>query len=286
MPLAAKSVVGLDWGSTSIKAVKVVFKGHDAVLEAGMEAKQDGEPWEETMGYVLRSLGIEKNSAVCAALPSNLIITGKSLLPPISLANTRKALKWELAQQVGINQQEITYDFTVLGHPARNAEREVVWAAARIALVQQLDSCLNSLSLRLLGVEVSPFPLLRLKPDREGRALLVDLGSQQHILCLVEGTTPLMFASFDIRQVNSLLASSAIAPRARGLKIEMYGGGAFDGANRQLYSQTLGGVVNDLGVPLGDGLAVGQIAPEYLSEDGIHLLPQFAMALALALRRR
>lgn len=277
-------MIGLDWGNTSIKAIKVIFEGKRAILEAAMESGLDGEPWEEAMRYVLESLGIRGNLPVCATLPSRMITSGKSLMPPIGISDIKKALRWELAQYVSTNGQEITYDFAVVGNLAANGEREVVWAATRTALVKQLYSFLAKLKLRLIAVEVSPFPLLRLESPRNTKVLLADLGSSQHTLCLVEGGIPLMLASFDRRQVRSLLASSAIAFGARGVRTELYGGGALDSGNREFYSQTLGSTVSASGVPFSEGLVAGLIAPEYLVEGRAALLPQFAMALGLALK--
>ena len=122
-----KSVVGLDIGSNSVKAVEIALKGKDK----GFELKSLGiapMPAEAIVqGAFLNSSAIVeaiqeaiqsgriKSKEVAAAVAGHSVIVKKVSLPTMTREELEDQIQWEAEQYIPFDVNEVNLDFQILG---------------------------------------------------------------------------------------------------------------------------------------------------------------------------
>jgi type IV pilus assembly protein PilM len=144
-----RSVVGLDIGSSAIKAVELKPSGRSfKVVGFGVEpvppdsivdgAIIDGAAVADSIRKVFEVSGL-KTKDVAASLSGNAVIVKKISLPPMTAAELGESIYWEAEQYIPFAVQDVNLDYQVLSgapdtknaQPASGTGMEVLLVAAK-----------------------------------------------------------------------------------------------------------------------------------------------------------
>lgn len=126
-----KPVVGLDIGSSAVKAVELKPAGKQyKVVAFGVEplpsdaivdgAIIDGATVADAIRRLFETHKI-KTREVAASLAGNAVIVKKITLPAMSDAELAASITWEAEQYIPFDIQDVTLDYQVLSRPAKGA---------------------------------------------------------------------------------------------------------------------------------------------------------------------
>ncbi len=124
-----KPVVGLDIGSSAIKAVELKASGKawkvnafgieplppDAIVDGAII---DGTAVADAIRRLFDRLGI-KNKEVAASLSGNAVIVKKITLPAMTDAELATSITWEAEQYIPFDIQDVNLDYQVLSRPPK-----------------------------------------------------------------------------------------------------------------------------------------------------------------------
>jgi type IV pilus assembly protein PilM len=139
-----KSVVGLDIGSSAVKAIelKPVGKGHrvtafatapvppDAIVDGAII---DAAAVADAIRQAFQG-GPFKSKEVCASLSGNAVIVKKITLPVMTDTELSDSIQWEAEQYIPFDIQDVNLDFQVLDPgtgPDARGYMEVLLVAAK-----------------------------------------------------------------------------------------------------------------------------------------------------------
>ncbi|MBW2232177.1 MAG: pilus assembly protein PilM, partial [Deltaproteobacteria bacterium] len=142
-----KSVVGLDIGSNSVKAVEIVLKGKDKGFElkslgiAPMPAEAivqgaflNSSAIVETIQEAIQS-GRIKSKEVAAAVAGHSVIVKKVSLPTMTREELEDQIQWEAEQYIPFDVNEVNLDFQILGTSEGEGQMDVLLVAAKKDLI-------------------------------------------------------------------------------------------------------------------------------------------------------
>ncbi len=126
-----KPVVGLDIGSSAIKAVELKASGKGwKVVAFGIEplppdaivdgAIIDGTAVADAIRRLFERLGI-KNRDVAASLSGNAVIVKKITLPAMTDTELATSITWEAEQYIPFDIQDVNLDYQILTRPPKGA---------------------------------------------------------------------------------------------------------------------------------------------------------------------
>jgi type IV pilus assembly protein PilM len=126
-----KPVVGLDIGSSAVKAVELKASGKGwKVVAFGIEplppdtivdgAIIDGTAVADAIRRLFERLGI-KNRDVAASLSGNAVIVKKITLPAMTDAELATSITWEAEQYIPFDIQDVNLDYQILTRPPKGA---------------------------------------------------------------------------------------------------------------------------------------------------------------------
>src|SRR5881397_3260118 len=164
-----QSLVGLDIGSHSVKAVELEAqsgKGHRLVnwgiSQPLGEAIVDGEIMDrqlvtDAITNLLESRGI-KSKSVVAAVSGRAVIVKKITMNKLSAEDAQQAVYWEAEQHVPYDINDVSLDFEILG-PAPNdpKQMQVLLVAAKKDMVLSFSDLIRESGLQPLIVDVDSF---------------------------------------------------------------------------------------------------------------------------------
>src|SRR5438876_576592 len=164
-----QSLVGLDIGSHSVKAVELETqsgKGHRLVnwgiSQPLGEAIVDGEIMDrqlvtDAITNLLESRGI-KSKSVVAAVSGRAVIVKKITMNKLSAEDAQQAVYWEAEQHVPYDINDVSLDFEILG-PAPNdpKQMQVLLVAAKKDMVMSFSDLIREAGLQPLIVDVDSF---------------------------------------------------------------------------------------------------------------------------------
>jgi type IV pilus assembly protein PilM len=170
----ARSVVGLDIGSSAVKAVelKPSGKGH-RVVAFGTEplpgdsivdgAIIDGSAVADAIRRLFATQAITTKQ-VAASLSGNAVIVKKISLPPMSEAELSDAIFWEAEQYIPFDVQDVNLDYQVIGGGSNGhgvngaaAGMEVLLVAAKKEKIADYTSVIAQAGLVPAIVDVDAF---------------------------------------------------------------------------------------------------------------------------------
>ncbi len=167
--LRPNSAVGIDVGSSSIKAVEIASKGRgrgfdlksfgsavlpveaivqgaflnpSAIVDGIREAVEDGR--------------VESRNAV-VAVSGHSVIVKKVLVPLQTQAELEEAIHWEAEQYIPFDINEVHLDFQILDHRGDDGQMEVLLVAAKKDLVADYLQIIHEAGLTLSCVDVAAF---------------------------------------------------------------------------------------------------------------------------------
>jgi type IV pilus assembly protein PilM len=168
-----RNVVGLDIGSSAVKAVeikavgkgyRVVAFGHEpvpadsivdgAIIDAGAVADAIRRVFDGKKGF--------KTKEVCASLSGNAVIVKKITLPVMTPSELDDSIAWEAEQYIPFDIQDVNLDYQILDSgtgPDSNGSMEVLLVAAKKEKISDYTSVIAQAGRTPVVVDVDAFAL-------------------------------------------------------------------------------------------------------------------------------
>ena len=202
--LRSKSVIGLDIGSSSVKAVEVVQRGngfellhlgiatlpHDAIVEgAFLNASAIADAIREA---IEKSGSRAKHAA--AAVSGHSVIVKKITVPAMTAAELEESIRWEAEQYIPFDVNEVNLDFEIL--QAGDAERpmEVLLVAAKKDLIDDYVNLIGEAGLTPSVIDVAGFAVENAFEANYGASdeviAIVNIGAQSSTINVLAGGVP------------------------------------------------------------------------------------------------
>ena len=205
MSFFSKSIVGLDIGTSSVKAAQLKFTGSQwQVVSMGMaeiprdsleNKNQDAQRSVliETIKRVLKESGV-KTKKVVTSLSGDSVIIRYVKLPFMTPDELRGAISREAEQYIPLNIDQVVLDFQILGETQEDGQRklDVLLVAAKVDVVDQHLLLLKSAGLTPMVIDIDAFALQnayeinRLDPSEETVAL-INIGASLTSINILEG---------------------------------------------------------------------------------------------------
>ena len=202
--LRSKSVIGLDIGSSSVKAIEVVPRGngfellhlgvaalpHDAIVEgAFLNASAIADAIREA---IAKSGSRAKHAA--AAVSGHSVIVKKITVPAMTAAELEESIRWEAEQYIPFDVNEVNLDFEIL--QAGDAERpmEVLLVAAKKDLIDDYVNLIGEAGLTPSVIDVAGFAVENAFEANYGASdeviAIVNIGAQNSTINVLAGGVP------------------------------------------------------------------------------------------------
>src|SRR5215212_9994111 len=168
-----KSVVGLDIGSSTVKAVELKPAGKGFRVAAfGMEqvppdaivdgAILDGGAVADAIRRVFESNKAFKSKEVCASLSGNAVIVKKITLPVMTQAELDQSIYWEAEQYIPFDIQDVNLDYQILDPgtgPDSKGTMDVLLVAAKKEKIADYTGVISQAGRVPIIVDVDAFAL-------------------------------------------------------------------------------------------------------------------------------
>jgi type IV pilus assembly protein PilM len=167
----ARSLVGLDIGSSAVKAVelKPVGKGYkvaafgsepvppDSIVDGAII---DGGAVAEAVRRLFESRKIKTND-VAASLSGNAVIVKKITLPVMTESELAESIYWEAEQYIPFDIQDVNLDYQILdaGDAAGKGTMDVLLVAAKKEKIADYTGVIGQAGRRAVVVDVDAFAL-------------------------------------------------------------------------------------------------------------------------------
>jgi type IV pilus assembly protein PilM len=202
--LGSKSILGLDIGSSCVKAVEVAPRGdgfellhlgvaplpHDAIVEgAFLNASAIADAIREA---VARSGSKAKNAA--AAVSGHSVIVKKITVPAMSAAELEESIRWEAEQYIPFDVNEVNLDFEILQPGDAERPMEVLLVAAKRDLIDDYVNLIGEAGLAPAVIDVAGFAVENAWESNCGASdqvvALVNIGAQTSTINVIAGGVP------------------------------------------------------------------------------------------------
>jgi type IV pilus assembly protein PilM len=165
----SKSVVGLDVGSSTVKAVELSLKGrgrgfelsHLGVARLPAEAIVQGAflnaaAITEAIREAVDNAKI-RNKNVAAAVCGHSVIVKKVSLPVMTREELDEQIRWEAEQYIPFDVNEVNLDFQILGGGNDEGQMEVLLVAAKKDLIDDYVQVIHEAGLVPVAIDVAAF---------------------------------------------------------------------------------------------------------------------------------
>lgn len=188
------TVVGIDIGSSTIKAVQIEPSGigwrlvNAALQVTPIDSCRDGVITNvldvaQSIKTMLRSANIHCTQAV-AAISGSQVIVRQVQLPKMSEASLRKSIRFEAARYISASMEDSVVEFEILGDMPDSDQMNVMLAAAPKDLVESRVNVLEAAGLEPIAIDVEAFAIIRALAEcnttdnlRERTVALIDIGA-------------------------------------------------------------------------------------------------------------
>ena len=203
--LGSKSIVGLDIGSSCVKAVEVVPRGdgfellHLGVAPLPHDAIVDGAFLNASaiVDAIREAIGKSGTKAKCAAaaVSGHSVIVKKISVPAMTVEELEESIRWEAEQYIPFDVNEVNLDFEVIQHGDAERPMEVLLVAAKRDLI---DDCVNLISeagLTPSVIDVAGFAVenafeANFEPGPDDVIAVINIGAQVTNINVVVGGVP------------------------------------------------------------------------------------------------
>jgi type IV pilus assembly protein PilM len=189
------SVIGLDIGSSSVKAVEIAHKSRDK----GFELRSLGQamlPGEAIVqGAFLNSSAIVDaireavengrigGKDVAAAVSGHSVIVKRVNLPQMSREELEDQIQWEAEQYIPFDVNEVNLDFQILDASEEEGQMDVLLVAAKKDLIDDYVQVIQEAGLNPIAIDVAGFAVqnayeLNYELEPEAVIALVNIGAQ------------------------------------------------------------------------------------------------------------
>ena len=203
----SKTIVGLDIGSHSVKAIVLdqsksglVLK-HIGTAQLPPEAIVEGAIQEQgivvsAIKNLLKSLKVGVKH-VCTSISGYSVIIKKINLPTASRDDLAKSIEVEAEQFIPFDISEVNVDFQIVGQSETDDEQmEVILVAAKKDVIDSYMKLLTDAGLKPAVIDVDVFALenafTHSHPDVHGTVALIDIGANKMNINVVKDGLSLM----------------------------------------------------------------------------------------------
>ena len=168
----SKAVVGLDIGSSTVKAVELKPGGkgfrvaafgieqvpQDAIVDGAII---DGGAVADAIRRVFDQNKTFKSKDVCASLSGNAVIVKKITLPVMTQAELDQSIYWEAEQYIPFDIQDVNLDYQILerGEVAGKSAMEVLLVAAKKEKIADYTGVIGQAGRQAVVIDVDAFAL-------------------------------------------------------------------------------------------------------------------------------
>lgn len=189
-----ESVVGIDIGSSSIKAIQLEPNGsgwkvvNAVIQQTPPESCRDGVVTMildvgQTIKSLLKSSGIRCTKAVAAIYGSQVIVR-QVQMPVMSEAALRKSIRYEASRYISTSTEDSVVEFEILGNVPDTDQMNVMLVAAPKEVVDSRVQTIEAAGLEPIAIDVESFSIIRslvdISTDDEVRSktiAIVDMGA-------------------------------------------------------------------------------------------------------------
>jgi type IV pilus assembly protein PilM len=188
-----KSIVGLDIGSSAVKAVELAVKPkgiellHLGVAKLPPEAIVQGAflnsgAITDAIREAVASAGIKAKS-VATAVSGHSVIVKKISLPTMTREELEESIRWEAEQYIPFDINEVNLDFQILEGGESEGQMDVLLVAAKKDLIDDYVHVITDAGLRPVVLDVAAFAVENAFEANHGAGAdevvaLVNVGSQ------------------------------------------------------------------------------------------------------------
>lgn len=203
MALFSKRLVGLDIGSSVVKAVELVphKKNSYRLLAMGMEALPpetiiDGAiiaklPVADAINHIFMDKRI-RNKRVCTSISGHSVIVKKITLPIQSDEDLNESIRWEAEQYIPFEISDVNLDFQVLGEQKESGNMDVLLVAVKREKISDHTSVVTMAGKTPVVVDVDAFALqnayeINYQPSAASTVALLNIGASLINITIVRG---------------------------------------------------------------------------------------------------
>ena len=202
-----QSLVGLDIGSHTIKAVELEAQGNKTwrmnrwgISAPLAEAIVDGEIMDrqlvtDAISNLFESRGIRSRNVV-AAVSGRAVIVKKITMNKLSAEDAQQAVYWEAEQHVPYDINDVSLDFEILGPSAQDPKQmQVLLVAAKKDMVIAFGDLMREAGLQPVVVDVDSFAAQNALEanydfDPQEVVAILNIGSEITNVNIVQGGVP------------------------------------------------------------------------------------------------
>jgi type IV pilus assembly protein PilM len=191
----SKSIVGLDIGSSSVKAVELSIKGKNKDFELSHMGVATLPPEAIVQGAFLNSSAIVdaireaidsakiKTKNVAAAVSGHSVIVKKVSLPSMTREELDEQIRWEAEQYIPFDVNEVNLDFQILDSSVTEGQMDVLLVAAKKDLIDDYVQVITEAGLIPTVIDVAAFAVentyeTNYEPKPDEVVALVNIGAQ------------------------------------------------------------------------------------------------------------
>jgi type IV pilus assembly protein PilM len=200
----AKVRVGLDIGSTAVRAAEVAVSGDQVsvlraaqvkVAEGAVENSEVREP--EAVADALRELwavGKFKSKQVVMGVGNQRVVVREIGLPWLPEKELRDSLGFQVQEFIPMSVDDVVLDFDVLGEFEQEGRRmiRIMLVAAQRIMVDAVVAAAEGAKLDPVGLDLVPFALVRavgatdtgMDLEQEGDEAVIDIGAHVTNICV------------------------------------------------------------------------------------------------------
>jgi len=203
----AKSLVGLDIGSSSVKVVEISRKANSQDFELARLGLAKLPPEAIVQGAFLNSSAIVdaireaiesakiRSKNVAAAVSGHSVIVKKVNLPAMTREELDEQIRWEAEQYIPFDVNEVNLDFQILDPGDSEGQMEVLLVAAKKDLIDDYVQVIQEAGLQPVVIDVAAFAVENAfetnYPVQPNEAVaLVNIGAQVVNINIVQGGAP------------------------------------------------------------------------------------------------
>ena len=204
--MGSKTIVGLDVGSSSIKAVELKKKGGQIeVAHLGLEALASDIVVDSmivdsgTVSSAISKLFTDcliKTKAVATAVSGHSVIVKKISLPSMSDQELAETIEKEAAQHIPFDLADVSLDYQILSEEAGSPQMDVLLVAVKKDKILNYTNVLSMAGRTPAIVDIDALALqncyeYNYQPAPGQVVALLNLGASVMNINIVKGTTPL-----------------------------------------------------------------------------------------------
>ncbi|MCR4263831.1 MAG: type IV pilus assembly protein PilM [Candidatus Roizmanbacteria bacterium] len=187
-------MVGIDIGSTQIKAVEVELRNKQlqvvraiiAPLKTSIVSESDTDLAEiaQTMKQALHEGGI-KGGEVAISLLESQVFTRIIETPALSEKELNQALQWEAERYIPLPLNEVSMDSTIINK--YDGKMEVLLVASPTRLIEKYSSLYSKAGVRIDAIENEALSVLRIYQEPNINSVLLDIGGTATTVYVLHG---------------------------------------------------------------------------------------------------